>query len=132
MPRHTHTPEAAHLEGRKIFCPLQRKENFPWGSTQLLHNRLSPPLQIRGSEPASHRPSTDACSTAVHVEPLSTSAFSLCLNICCYHQDLHPRWLQLYLHPRLPCSLRSVNALQARMIISCQYFTDMLFSQPGI
>ncbi|KAM7365105.1 hypothetical protein PAMP_025202 [Pampus punctatissimus] len=50
---------------------------------------------------------TDPCSTAVHMEPFSTSAFqSSRLNICYYHQDLHPRRLHPGPRPRLPCSPR--------------------------
>ncbi|KAK7884535.1 hypothetical protein WMY93_027658 [Mugilogobius chulae] len=72
----------------------------PRGAGRALHfRRLSPPLQIRGSEPDSLsigrgrcRPSpppfrtafahllgpTDPCSIAVHMEPFSTSAFCTC------------------------------------------------------
>ncbi|KAK2814187.1 hypothetical protein Q5P01_000713 [Channa striata] len=116
-------------------CPSQRKENSPGAPASFsgivcvtalgASRRLSPPLQIRGSEPDSlfdrrggvgHRPTlrtafahllgpTDPCSTAVHMEPFSTGLQSSRLNICYYHQDLHPA-APPGPRPRLPCSPR--------------------------
>uniref|UniRef100_A0A8D3DTC6 Uncharacterized protein n=1 Tax=Scophthalmus maximus TaxID=52904 RepID=A0A8D3DTC6_SCOMX len=99
---HRTPPEPRRFPGRG---PLSRGEPIPGNFSGIVcvaaldaSRRLSPPLQIRGSEPDSlsigrgrRRPSpqhfrtafahllgpTDPCSTAVHMEPFSTSAFKV-------------------------------------------------------
>ena len=50
---------------------------------------------------------TDQCSTAVHKEPFSTSAFKVVFEYCCYPQDPHLWRLHLGPHPRLQDSPHS-------------------------
>ena len=63
------------------------------------HERPTPPL---GTELPYSLGSTDPCATAVHMEPFSTlGPQGSHLNICYYHQDLHPRRLHAGSRPTL-------------------------------
>ncbi|KAK2814663.1 hypothetical protein Q5P01_000866 [Channa striata] len=117
--------------------PFTKKRELSPGSRQLLRDRLryqdwtprarlSPPLQIRDLNPTpfdrpgrrGHRPTlpngvahllgpTDPCSTAVHMEPFSTSPSKFSLEYLLLPPRSAPAAAPPGPRPRLPCSPRA-------------------------